>query len=105
MFVSAIRGPYAKPYTGQMPGRQQRRGCGLTISVNSEALNMSFSPSIAGLSGPLAALSELLTNPTESAFARLGSTFLTRLPAPPLSAPYLVGFSAATAALLGLAPG
>jgi len=66
---------------------------------------MSFSPSIAGLSGPLAALSELLTNPTESAFARLGSTFLTRLPATPLSAPYLVGFSADTAALLGLEPG
>ena len=66
---------------------------------------MSFSPSIAGLSGPLAALSDTLITSPESAFARLGSAFLTRLPATPLSAPYVVGFSTETAALLGLEPG
>ena len=66
---------------------------------------MSFSPSIAGLSGPLSALSDALTTSPESAFARLGSAFLTRLPAAPLSAPYVVGFSEDTAALLGLEPG
>ena len=37
-------------------------------------------------------------------FAQLGTTFLTRLPATPLPAPYVVGFSAETAALLGLDP-
>ena len=66
---------------------------------------MSFSPSIAGLSEPLSALSNALTASPESAFARLGSVFLTRLPAAPLSAPYVVGFSEETAALLGLEPG
>ncbi|CAH2790855.1 MAG: UPF0061 protein YdiU [uncultured Paraburkholderia sp.] len=69
---------------------------------------MSFSPSIAGLSGLLSAFSEallaLFTSPG-NAFAQLGSTFLTRLPAAPLSAPYTVGFSAETAALLGLEAG
>jgi uncharacterized protein YdiU (UPF0061 family) len=53
----------------------------------------------------LSALSDSLTNVPESAFARLGSVFMTRLPAAPLSAPYVVGFSAETAALLGLEPG
>ncbi|MGF6722411.1 uncharacterized protein YdiU (UPF0061 family) [Paraburkholderia sp. GAS41] len=62
---------------------------------------MSFSPSIAGLSGSIAALAEALGNPRNDAFAQLGSVFMTRLPAQPLSAPYVVGFSADTAALLG----
>jgi uncharacterized protein YdiU (UPF0061 family) len=66
---------------------------------------MSFSPSIAGLSGPLAALSEALSTSNENAFAQLGSTFVTRLPATPLNAPYVVGFSSETAAMLGLEPG
>jgi len=66
---------------------------------------MSFSPSIAGLSAALTDLSNTLATPPDNAFARLGSTFLTRLPAAPLSAPYQVGFSAETAALLGLPPG
>ncbi len=35
-------------------------------------------------------------------FAALGSAFFTRLPATPLSAPYLVGFSPETAGLIGL---
>ncbi|CAB3776505.1 protein adenylyltransferase SelO [Paraburkholderia fynbosensis] len=65
---------------------------------------MSFSPSIAGLSEALTAFSNVLLSSPESAFARLGSTFLTRLPAAPLNAPYMVGFSAETAALLGLTP-
>ena len=65
---------------------------------------MSFSPSIAGLSEAVTDLSNALTTPSASAFARLGSTFLTRLPAAPLPAPYMVGFSEETAALLGLGP-
>ena len=62
---------------------------------------MSFSPSISGLSGSMAALTEALGAPREGAFAQLGGVFMTRLPAQPLSAPYVVGFSADTAALLG----
>ena len=53
---------------------------------------MSFSPSIAGLSGPMAALAEALATAREGAFAELGGVFMTRLPAAPLSAPYVVGF-------------
>ena len=53
---------------------------------------------------PLARLEQALTAPRENAFVSLGSAFLTPLPAQPLPAPYLVGFSADTAALLGLDP-
>lgn len=63
---------------------------------------MSFSPSISGLSGPMAALADALGTPRADAFSQLGGVFMTRLPAAPLSAPYVVGFSADTAALLGL---
>jgi serine/tyrosine/threonine adenylyltransferase len=62
---------------------------------------MSFSPSISGLTGPLAALADALGTPREGAFAQLGGAFMARLPAAPLSAPYVVGFSEDTAALLG----
>jgi uncharacterized protein YdiU (UPF0061 family) len=62
---------------------------------------MSFSPSIAGLTGSMAALAEALGTPREGAFGQLGGVFMTRLPATPLSAPYTVGFSADTAAMLG----
>jgi len=62
---------------------------------------MSFSPSISGLSGSMAALAEALGTLREGTFAQLGNVFMTRLPAQPLSAPYVVGFSAGTAALLG----
>ena len=65
---------------------------------------MSFSPSITGLSGPMAALAEALGTVREGAFSELGGVFMTRLPAAPLSAPYVVGFAADTAALLGLDP-
>ncbi|HMC47922.1 MAG TPA: hypothetical protein VKJ77_21580, partial [Caballeronia sp.] len=72
---------------------------------------MSFSPSStaavaepAGLA-PLAAPVDLLLASIETdrpdAFVSLGSAFLTRLPAAPLPAPYLVGISADTAAQLG----
>jgi serine/tyrosine/threonine adenylyltransferase len=54
--------------------------------------------------GPLSGVERALTAPRERAFAALGATFHTRLPAQPLPAPYLVGFSAQTAALLGLDP-
>jgi uncharacterized protein YdiU (UPF0061 family) len=57
-----------------------------------------------GLSGPMAALAGALGTAREGAFAQLGGVFMTRLPAAPLSAPYVVGFSAETAALLGLNP-
>ncbi|MFP6558985.1 YdiU family protein [Paraburkholderia sp. B3] len=54
--------------------------------------------------GPLAALERELATPRADAFSSLGPAFLTRLPAAPLPEPYLVGFSAGTAALLGLDP-
>jgi uncharacterized protein YdiU (UPF0061 family) len=50
-------------------------------------------------------LSNTLATPPDNAFSRLGGTFLTRLPAAPLSAPYRVGVSADVAARLGLPPG
>ncbi|RQH07349.1 protein adenylyltransferase SelO [Paraburkholderia dinghuensis] len=76
---------------------------------------MSFSPgqtdSLANLAamrqtldGPLADVERSLIMPRESAFSALGSTFFTRLPAQPLPAPYLVGFSTETAASLGIDP-
>ncbi len=43
-----------------------------------------------------------LSNGAPHAFAALGSAFFTRLPATPLPAPYVVGFSPETAALIGL---
>ncbi|WP_233411228.1 protein adenylyltransferase SelO [Paraburkholderia kururiensis] len=45
-----------------------------------------------------------ITTSREGAFARLGPTFMTRLPAAPLPEPYIVGFSAETARLLGFDP-
>ncbi|MEQ5838403.1 YdiU family protein [Paraburkholderia acidicola] len=65
---------------------------------------MSFSPSSSVLSASIEALADGLGSPRDDAFAQLGSRFLTRLPAAPLPAPYVVGFSADTAALLGLEP-
>ncbi|PCE28631.1 hypothetical protein BWP39_00135 [Paraburkholderia acidicola] len=65
---------------------------------------MSFSPSSSVLSASIEALADGLGSPRDGAFAQLGSRFLTRLPAAPLPAPYVVGFSADTAALLGLEP-
>ncbi|GLU35635.1 UPF0061 protein [Trinickia caryophylli] len=67
-------------------------------------LNMSFSPSIAEASAPLAALGQALRAERDGSFAGLGSAFHTRLPAAALPAPYLVGFSSDAARLLGLAP-
>ena len=65
---------------------------------------MSFSPSNAGLSEPMSALAGTIGSQRAGSFAQLGTTFLTRLPAAPLPAPYVVGFSAETAALLGFDP-
>jgi serine/tyrosine/threonine adenylyltransferase len=76
---------------------------------------MSFSPGVTdtpagstalpvALSGPLADVERALSEVRDEAFSTLGTPFLTRLPAQPLPAPYLVGISADTAALLGLAP-
>ena len=62
---------------------------------------MSFSPSNSGLSEPMSALAGSIGSQREGAFAPLGTAFMTRLPAAPLAAPYVVGFSAETAALLG----
>ncbi|SEA78798.1 protein adenylyltransferase SelO [Paraburkholderia sartisoli] len=62
---------------------------------------MSFSPSNAGLSASMSALAGTIGNQRAGSFAQLGTTFLTRLPAAPLPAPHVVGFSAETAALLG----
>ena len=64
---------------------------------------MSFSPGQTE-SPVLSGVERALTAPRENAFSALGATFHTRLPAQPLPAPYVVGFSAETAALLGLDP-
>jgi serine/tyrosine/threonine adenylyltransferase len=53
-------------------------------------------------SGPLADFERALGAPRDDTFAALGATFYTRLPGAPLPAPYVVGFSKETAALLGL---
>ncbi|TDV17302.1 protein adenylyltransferase SelO [Paraburkholderia caballeronis] len=76
---------------------------------------MSFSPGISettretapvspAAGGPLDAVARALAEPRDDAFAALGPAFVTRLPAAPLPAPYLVGFSGETAAALGLDP-
>jgi uncharacterized protein YdiU (UPF0061 family) len=65
---------------------------------------MSFSPCNAGLSGPMSVAAGALESQRDGAFAQLGSAFLTRLPAAPLAAPYVVGFSADAASLLGFDP-
>lgn len=52
--------------------------------------------------GPLAQVERALTAARDDAFGALGTTFFTRLPADPLPAPYLVGFSADMASRLGL---
>ncbi|MFC0397080.1 protein adenylyltransferase SelO [Paraburkholderia rhizosphaerae] len=67
---------------------------------------MTFSPGTAefpatAASGPLDLVASAISSQRNGAFAQLGSAFLTRLPAAPLPAPYVVGFSAQTAALLG----
>ena len=65
---------------------------------------MSFSPSIAESSARLSSLTEALLAPRHGAFASLGGAFYTRLPAAPLRDPYVVGFSADAARMLGLDP-
>jgi serine/tyrosine/threonine adenylyltransferase len=65
---------------------------------------MSFSPSIAESSTRLSSLTEALLAPRQGAFASLGAAFYTRLPAAPLRDPYVVGFSADAACMLGLDP-
>ncbi|MGE8475071.1 MAG: protein adenylyltransferase SelO family protein, partial [Paraburkholderia hospita] len=42
-----------------------------------------------------------IDNQREGSFAALGNVFLTRLPAAPLPAPYVVGFAPDVAAMLG----
>src|SRR5476649_1188115 len=85
----------------------QRRGGGITISVNHEVLNMSFSPSSSTAEAepaspaPVDSLLASIETDRPDAFVSLGSAFLTRLPAAPLPDPYLVGISADTAAQLG----
>jgi uncharacterized protein YdiU (UPF0061 family) len=73
---------------------------------------MSFSPGISettpdathAAGNPLDALARALTTPRDDAFATLGAAFVTRLPAAPLPAPYVVGFSVEMAATLGIDP-
>ncbi|WP_258002192.1 protein adenylyltransferase SelO [Burkholderia sp. WAC0059] len=55
--------------------------------------------------GTLPEIAAAIAAPRSGAFAQLGAAFVTRQPAQPLPAPYLVGFSAATAALLGFDAG
>ncbi|KVO59889.1 protein adenylyltransferase SelO [Burkholderia stagnalis] len=66
---------------------------------------MSFSRSAADAADTLPDLPDLaatLGAPADGAFVRLGAAFHTRLPAAPLPAPYVVGFSDEVAQLLGL---
>lgn len=65
---------------------------------------MSFSPSVADHSTRIASLIDALSATRENGFGRLGSAFYTRLPAAPLPAPYVVGFSDDAARMLGLDP-
>jgi uncharacterized protein YdiU (UPF0061 family) len=65
---------------------------------------MSFSPSTTGLSELMSSVADALGSARDGSFARLGSAFLTRLPAAPLPAPYRVGFSADAAQMLGFDP-
>src|ERR1700748_2912149 len=80
----------------------QRGERGFTISVNHEALNMSFSPSgtaveaDAASARPTDALVSSIETGRADSFVQLGSAFVTRLPATPLPEPYLVGISADT---------
>ncbi|MHB9839029.1 protein adenylyltransferase SelO [Paraburkholderia terrae] len=62
---------------------------------------MSFSPCNAGLSGSMSTAAGAIDNQREGSFAALGNVFLTRLPAAPLPAPYVVGFAPDVAAMLG----
>jgi uncharacterized protein YdiU (UPF0061 family) len=65
---------------------------------------MSFSRSAADPADTLPDLAATLAAPGDDAFVTLGAAFHTRLPAAPLPAPYVVGFSAEVAQLLGLPP-
>jgi uncharacterized protein YdiU (UPF0061 family) len=65
---------------------------------------MSFSPSISGLSEPMSSVADAIGSERDGSFAQLGTAFLTRLPAAPLPAPYVVGFSADCARMLGFDP-
>ncbi|WP_206952212.1 protein adenylyltransferase SelO [Trinickia acidisoli] len=65
---------------------------------------MSFSPSVCEPSARISSLTDALCVPRHGAFAGLGGAFYTRLPAAPLPAPYVVGFSAEVARTLGLDP-
>ena len=65
---------------------------------------MSFSRSAADAADTLPDLAATLAAPAERAFVTLGDAFHTRLPAAPLAAPYVVGFSDDVAQLLDLPP-
>ena len=74
---------------------------GMAVSAAAEAeLTDSHAISDAS-SGPVSKLIGSIETDRRDSFVALGSAFLTRLPASPLPAPYLVGFSADTAAELG----
>src|ERR1700753_3218012 len=102
MFVT-LRGPqFLFPCQGRAYAKQigglQRKTRGFTISAIKEALNMTFSPGTAelpeaGTSGALDPAAAAIATRRAGAFPDLGSSFLTRLPAAPLPAPYGVGFS------------
>ncbi len=65
---------------------------------------MPSSLSTAARSTGLPDFTAALTHPQDGAFLQLGTAFAQRLPATPLPAPYVVGFSEDTARLLGLDP-
>ncbi|TKC87221.1 YdiU family protein [Trinickia terrae] len=65
---------------------------------------MSFSPSNTGLSERMSSVADAIGSTRDGSFAQLGTAFLTRLPAAPLTEPYVVGFSAEAARMLGFDP-
>jgi serine/tyrosine/threonine adenylyltransferase len=86
--------------------RLQARKRGFTISFNSEALNMSFSPSNAVRAArdeprSMDALAASIQLGRPGSFAALGNAFLTRLPATPVPDPHLVAISREVAESLG----
>nr|WP_254699905.1 YdiU family protein [Trinickia violacea] len=52
----------------------------------------------------MSSVADAIGNTRDGSFAQLGTSFLTRLPAAPLNAPYVVGFSAEAARMLGFDP-
>ncbi len=87
-----------------LPRRKRPARRGFTIPTCDSSFNLPLSRSESDLAATLPDLAASLAAPRDDAFLKLGAAFLTRLPAAPLPAPYVVGFSDDVAAELGLDP-